>query len=555
MKLVRRYGLAVGLFLAALAPRLSGQGFGLPGAEHHFSYHPDEYNVLRSLGAMRPAELDFNPRYFHNPSLYYYACGASLFLARSLGVIPRLDREMFHQDPRSVARLYRIGRSLSAGFGALSVALLFWFLRPSHGTRSALLASALMAFSPAHLVLSHYMDVDALLGLFAVLALGCSMHALRSPTTRAAVLCGVVAGLGMGTKYNGVLLLLPGLAATLATKERRRVRTVLLLLSAAAAFLAATPYALLDPARFLDGIRYVLAERVSGRWTGLGHGLAYPLLSTWPWLVGEAGVLLSAIGLGWGLCSRRSSLMPAALLATATYASVAASGTDYVRYSLPALPALACGLAFLTGPAFQSATARRLSELAALAALSVALLRSGSLLRLMQGPDVRDLASAYLERTLPSGAELLVPREPYFHSPGRVFMDYFYRGRSQAFQVTGPGFRVRSADWSPASLLPPDPAALVVVSEHELLYPATSHSGTGRFFDALLNTGRYVELARFDRPARLGPLQLEGALPEPGWQYTPARASRIRDTRLPHDLKYLNPAVLVYELAGDDRAP
>ena len=99
------------------------EGWGLPSEQHHFSFHPDEYNVLRVLGAMNPSSLDFNPQYFHNPPVYYYLCGGAYAVARLAGLLPPLDRSSLHTDPAGVAAFYRCGRLLSVACAVATVLL------------------------------------------------------------------------------------------------------------------------------------------------------------------------------------------------------------------------------------------------------------------------------------------------------------------------------------------------------------------------------------------------------------------------------------------------
>jgi hypothetical protein len=525
--------------LVALAPRTFALDWGLPDATHPYSFHPDEYNVPRALAAMDPARLDLNPRYFHNPTLYYYLCGAGHAALRSLGIVGPLDRLTWHRRPADVARFYRLGRLLSAVAGAATAVVVAAWAGRVAGRRAAALAAALAAAAPAHVVLSHYMDVDALLGLLGAATLLACDRVLTAPGAVPALVAGAAAGLAVSSKYNGVLLLLPlALAVVLGPAPGRPRRLVLALATAAAAFLVATPYAVLDWPAFRDGVAWVARERVGGRWTDLGHGPLFPLVRTWPWLFGELALALAAWGGLRAWRRHRRRFAPALLLLAATYLSVAWTGTDYVRYSVLALPplALAAALTPLDRP-----WALGLALVAVLGQVA----RTAPLLALLAAPDVRVEASRWLEREVPPGATVVVPREPYFHSPPRLFVDYFYRGRSPAWREPQPRFLVENAGWDPVRLDRPD-AGLVVLSEHEMLYPAQADGSTARFLERLLDGGSsYREVARFDRPATLFGVPLEARLPGPGWRYRPAAAAALRDRRLPHDLKYLNPAVLV----------
>lgn len=542
--------LAIAALLAAsVLLRVTALDRGLPDERHHFSYHPDEYNVLRALGAMDPASLDFNPRYFHNPSLYYYLCGGTYELLARLGVMPTLRRSDFHERPRVVAGFYRTGRVLSVIAGLITIAMLAMHGLQRHGVVAAWVTGAVVAFSPAHMVMSQYMDVDVWLCLFAAAVVVMTTEAVARRSARHVVLAAGCAGLGMATKYNGVLLVAPILVA-IWLQGRGRVRLVTVAsLVGLCCFLIGAPYTILDWPGFLAGVRYVLHERVGQRWSGLGHGVWFPLTHAWTWLVGEGHLLATFVAIVVARrLPRRVELLPAILLVCATYAVAAASGTDYVRYSLPALPGLALLIGRLAARVDDSGRPARLP----LAIISVGMAISAARLLALEGvilqTDPRDGADAFLARAAPSGTRVVVATEPYFFSPPILFTDYHYQGRSNSWRRTGRGLEVVNANWDSTVLLD-GRTDLLVLSEYELTYPAAAGTTTARFLAEATAGTRFQEVARFDSPARLGPLSFEGALPEAGWAYTAEGAALLRDRRLPHDLKYLNPAVLVFRLA------
>src|SRR5262249_43437978 len=131
------------------------------------------------------------------------------------------------------------------------------------------------------------------------------------------------------------------LAGCALSRERRGLRLALAAGTATLAFLIAMPYALLDFPSFRDGVRFVLTERAGVHWRHLGRPALYPLWRGWPWVAGEAMLALAALGALCGGARRPRLALPAALLAATVYASYALSGSDYVRYALPAVPALA----------------------------------------------------------------------------------------------------------------------------------------------------------------------------------------------------------------------
>ena len=135
--------------LCALALRFAGMGWGLPEAEHFFSYHPDEILLLRP--AFHFVQGDWNPHFFNYGTLYISLVGIP---AVALGLVP--DPSLF---PLGLAPLYLEGRFITGALGAASAVILYYALR-AEGRRFAALSALLLAFCPLHVVTSHYATVD-----------------------------------------------------------------------------------------------------------------------------------------------------------------------------------------------------------------------------------------------------------------------------------------------------------------------------------------------------------------------------------------------------------
>ena len=241
--------LAIILALGAML-RFVGIGSGIP-----FNIGVDEPEIMdRAVAMMRTGDL--NPHFFDYPGLYFYvqlvvAC-LRFMAGASAGYWTSLDQV-------SSADFYLWGRAVTALFGTLTV-LLTYFVGMRWGTRYAALAAGLMAVMPLHVRESHYVLTDVPLTFFVTLTLLLTLRAAERERAIDFAWAGAAAGLAAGTKYPGALsLLLPLIAVwmTLGAKPSRALASLSVLGGAAAAFLVAAPYTVLDLPAFLNGYAHL----------------------------------------------------------------------------------------------------------------------------------------------------------------------------------------------------------------------------------------------------------------------------------------------------------
>jgi len=155
----------------------------------------------------------------------------------------------------------------------------------------------------------------------------------------------VAAGLAAGTKYNaGVALALPFAAALLGTRDRGwRIRACAVAATACAAtFVLTTPFAVLDPAPFLNSLQ-VVARHYAG-----GHPGAEGT-ENWLWYLqylGSTGMLapmtlLAVVGLAIVLVRFRRAGVVLLAFVLPYYALLSSTYVRFDRNLLPLLPFLA----------------------------------------------------------------------------------------------------------------------------------------------------------------------------------------------------------------------
>ncbi len=356
----------LGLTLLALALRLYGLNW-----DQGNSFHPDERQIMFHVtGLSWPSSLTQLLDPVHSPlNPHFFAYGSfPLYLLAALGNI------LTHFFPTlgTFANLTLVGRVLSALFDSGSVLLTGWLgllLSGDHTAERrqawtlALLAAALVAFTPLQLQLSHFYAVDTMLLFFVILTL---LACVALVDTDAPVRWSLVAGLGYGlalaTKFSAAPLAVPLFIAYLLRWHRRGLFTALGPFFSASAttglvFLLTMPYALLDLANFRQQITeqgdlarglldlpYVrqfagtipyLYEGQNMLLWGMGVTLGIAALLGFVWLlwcVGRAGLARKHDVDGWVVV----------LAWVVTYSAIVGSFyVKFMRYMLPVYPFLA----------------------------------------------------------------------------------------------------------------------------------------------------------------------------------------------------------------------
>lgn len=431
-----RVGLLLAItLLAALALRLWGLGFGLP-----YVYHADEpLYVNLSLDMLRRCHP--HPGFFNYPSLFFYVntvvYGVAFVGGWALG---RFDTPADLALPVTLAMgvtyaptpwVIVLGRAVAVFFGVATVGLVYVVAQQLWGRRDVgLLAAALTAILPTTVSHSRTITPDTLLTFVALAAFLATVWVYRLGRAWHYALAGLCVGLTASTKYNGVLIALPLLAAALLRLGPRALadrRLYLALGCCALGFLGGTPFALLDWRPFLEAVRYEGRHYASGHAGMEGNTLAWYL--GYMWHTAAPLYLLALLGLAAGL---RTDWRRTALLASFPLGYLAFIASFVVRNDrtlLPLTPFAALlaswGLAWLWG---QRTRLRRRGPRLALSALLVAVAvvtlawpatRTVVEAQRSFASDNRELARTWLEAQLPPGAHVALEAYSPFVDPTR----------------------------------------------------------------------------------------------------------------------------------------
>lgn len=492
------FAYAAVLFLA-LGVRLWGVGWQLP-----WQFHPDEgHYTWKAIDLMSQETL--NPKYFRNPSLFTYILLAEY---RLLGFRPpKADDQAATADgllrpPSGVAFL---GRVTSAVMGALTVAALGWIGWRALGPWAGLLSSLFMALAFIHVRDSHYATNDVPAVLLLALSVGASLTLLQRPRLRGYLLAGLFGGLATSTKYNAGLFALPLLVAHLVAVWRARdgkfrppllrqlvLPPVLAGLVALVAYLAGTPYTVLDFPKWLADFR-TQASFVDESWEGqatlplgvpyllaLGAGLGWPMLGlavaglvVLARLRPALGLVLAAFPVAYLLFMLRSELF-------------------FVRFALPVVPFL-CLFAAVAVVAAAERAARRSRPLGA----AVAVLLCGIALvqptldtvrhNLLVGQDdTRVLAARWALANVPPGAKLAVEEYTIRDRRPRAYGGPAWQLDTDLLDVN----ELRRAD--PTAPLRGSTRYFMISSFQQDRFAGGLDSPQRRFYEALAREGRVV---------------------------------------------------------------
>ena len=280
--------------------------------------HPDERHLANTMSRIAiPAPIDWstllndaghsplNPRRLisgQGDEHFDLAYGTlPVYLYRATAVI--LSKVTGNAALDSYQSYGTIGRAITALFSLLTVFWAYKIGQRTFGTPTALLATALLAACVLHIQLSHFMTVDLLMSAMLTAGLLYAVRFAQSGRTSDAIGMGVMLGLGMACKFNGITLG-AGIAAAYMVAWLGGKRTLGYLLSYGVpltlvfwvvCFALFEYYAIRDPYTYAHAIG-VQAKMVSGE-TDWPYTRQY--VNTAPYLFQLKNLV--AWGMGWPL--------------------------------------------------------------------------------------------------------------------------------------------------------------------------------------------------------------------------------------------------------------
>ena len=328
-----------GALLTGLILRLWGIQWGFPRVD----LSPDELNVWNISARLRWSDLD---THFYNYSgLTFYLNFLAAQVVRLFGV---------SLQPHT---LLLINRLWSVFFGTLTIPLVYFTARDLFEQRKAgLWAAWLVALLPIHIWHSHFGTSDISLVFWVTTAFWLAVRAYRKPNGFRFLLGGLVVGIAIGVKFNGLLAGISFLVAALAAWKERRIQrlpqVLLLLLAAGGAalvgFFLVSPFSLLHLKASVDAFFFESVHVKGGHY---GFDLSpsgwpyfpyvYQLFAAFPFSFGLPLCLVTGIALVNFILRAQRVRVIMGLCFAALYLGIVASWKFVPsRYYLPVLPIL-----------------------------------------------------------------------------------------------------------------------------------------------------------------------------------------------------------------------
>ena len=431
------------VLLVAVSFRVWGIGYDLP-----YIYHPDEPdNIARSQNMFKTGDL--NPRFFHYPSLFFYVNSLAYipyYLAgKLLGVL---------HDPNDIAAplslamgvtraqmptTVLLGRSVTVIFGVGCVLLTFLIgTQLTSNTTVGLLAALMMAMSPTDVWNNRLVTPDTFVTFFALSSFLTSVLVFQQGRTWHYIAAGICVGLTASSKYNGGLIALSLLFAHFLRCGREGFKDYKLysaLLAGLLAFLATTPFALLDFPQFMAGLRFNATHYSTGH-AGM-EGDTVQWYSRFLLRTTGAACLLAVLEILNAICSKSRPTMLLSAFPLGYFLFISRFVVRNDRTIMPLIPFLFLLAAALLVRLFGRANiieAKNIRNLlvAALSGLVVACLvvLAGTTLHdntRLTALNSRETARIWIAKNLPPGARIAIESYAPFVAPEQFSVQGFDR--------------------------------------------------------------------------------------------------------------------------------
>lgn len=242
--------------------RLPSINEGMP-----YFYNEDEaHHFNRTVNMVKSGQ--FNPKYFHKPSLHFYlrmpVVAASFLWSVSKGEI-RSVTEIVTQSKEGVGgyafsashpRIVKWNRAFSVSLLLGTAILCFLVVQKLIGCRViASFAFLLTAFSPELIKYGAVIGVDVVMTFFVTLSTYLAFLSIKAESRSQIFFSAIAAGLAVSSKYNALpILIVPLLAASFYEKRLQNFAVSLALF--VAAFVVGSPFVLAELPMFLDQFAY-----------------------------------------------------------------------------------------------------------------------------------------------------------------------------------------------------------------------------------------------------------------------------------------------------------
>jgi hypothetical protein len=406
----------IAVLLLTVGLRLYGIDWGLPSDAHPgYSYHPDERYTLLWARWLVHGEV-ISKHFIYGGTLYYTILNSYIFFGNLLQ--GALDGANLLADSILVGRYFHVIVAV------LTVSLLFECGRLLFERSVGLIAAALLALSPAHVMYAQLVRPDEIGVLLVVLSiyLSARVNAGIDPPKRALYSIGLLAGVMLAYRFPLIVFVsLPAWAMYFRLRRDQSVSAALrrgvamALVAGAIAFVTYvvfSPHTVLYFRDALAGLAVTYQYESDIFLDAYRNGpLAYQQLAVaLPQAFGYGAFGLGLIGVVYAV-RRRTPVDIMLLSAVLLYGLLMANASWVVaRYALPMLPLLALLGARVVADSWHVArpAVRVGATMALIAALAWSSAATIAFLRNESSPNVRDAAAQWMERNVPAGSSVMM---------------------------------------------------------------------------------------------------------------------------------------------------
>lgn len=511
----------VAILILAFILRVSGLTWGLPNAEHWYSYHPDERQIAVAVSNVA---TDWNPHFFNYPSLFIYLTYFAYLIGNTLGFSTAANGTPWP----ALHDVLLSGRIVCALLGALTIPAVYLIGRRLSSEKTALFAAFLMAVAPGHVQHSHFATVDVPATFFVAWSLYFAVCGAEEKPTKNILISAFLAGLAAATKYNaGLILFAPLVAIFAGSFERKPLLGLCAFGLALVGFVVGCPHSVLSTGEFLgnrtdSGLLYeLLVHPRQGQdniFTNTGNGWFYHLTFNLPFAFTAPGALCAVVGLFLAARLKNKSWLPILAFAGVYFLTLGLSQVRFMRYLFPLLPVLC-----LAAPLCFQLLPQALQRRCAVALGVLMFIGATNVLYPFCVSDPRDQAAAYLKKVVTKPVTIALINRPWFYTPPLWPQDH--PPPSQITSGVSPDGKFRFEVVGFNAIKAETSSFIIINNLEDREYNRLKNEDLAKFYEELCCNTKNTGLNWF---------QNHPALELPGRQF------------VPHDFLYSNPTVTIY---------
>lgn len=490
------------------------------------SYHPDEYFIIKSLSAMQPKKIDFNPGQYTVGGAYLYLVGFILFLLSRLNLIKlTTDMGFYFLNPDKIGVFYIVGRTITILYGLGIIFFSYLILKKLLKDRNDIFFTLLLLFfSPLMILNTVFMYVD-IPGVFWVMAsLYATILLMEKFSFRRLFLAGVFAGLACGNKITfAVAFFIPLAGILLSNKNLKEIikKMFIAFTGFILTFFITNPYFFLTfPTSVIELQEHTTRIFSAGFYIdSLSYGLGAPLFIYV--LIGLCSILVFFKQLA---PHQKKILLLSALWSVFFFLFISAFSKRFARYILPIVPPM-----IILGSVgwskihehLKSNTGKNAIRIISILTICGTFIYGMSYTILFQQENIRTKAGIWIKKNIPLGSSIGITEVPWqLQMP--PFDYYVYRVDVTGYNIMElkeqqPEYFILSSFQAP---IPP--------------YPIGLQKERMEFYKAFIESGLYTEEKRFEKSPTFAGICFKAK-------------------QLPEDLIYLNPTIVVFKRQAGDK--